>query len=170
MFVTKLAFDPALTGKAIYVTTKQANDNIEGVYLVEKATDSCLFVNGVGSQTIEIYIEQFTKGLGEIEVLEPKIPKPMRTTPGGQSGRRIHGKHNRTGFEIEQDEQAVMNVLSTGKPVLLRDIITYRNNRLGGNRWTNKNASGFMAHMMRKGLPIERLDYGRYRYTGGGTK
>lgn len=163
MFVTKQVFDPALEGKAVIVSGLQVGSK---VVLIGEVHDDKICVVDQSGLSMFLKSEDFRQGELSLEILEPKPPKPMRTTPGGQTGRKVYNKHNRTDQEIKEDEQAVMDVLSIGKPVLLRDIIKYVNSRLGKNRWTNKNASGFLAYMMRKGLPIEKVDYGRYRYKG----
>lgn len=91
-----------------------------------------------------------------------------RTTPGGIAGRTISGKHMRSEKEIELDEKLAISILKAHPNGLVLRQLNHELRSMGYSRWTNGSASGYMRSMINKGLPIERMGYGRYRYTGGG--
>lgn len=161
MFVTKQVFDPALEGKAVVISGLQVGDK---VVLIGEVHDDKICVVDQSGLSMFLKSEDFRQGELSLEILERK---PMRTTPGGRPGRQIKGKHMRTEEEIKSDEGLTLSILMEHPNGLVLGQLKNEMFLLGCKRWTNGSASGYLRSMIKKGLPIERVAYGRYRYKGG---
>jgi hypothetical protein len=158
LFVEKKVFNPALSGKAVYLKGYDVDgDMVDRLFLVKGVNGEKIILTNSQGNEVDLHMENFSDEGIKLTVLELPQDQPKKT-------RVVEGRKQRTVEQAKKDSSEVTALLAAKGYALRLETIIKGMRNLGHKHWNNNNGSSFVKQAIKYGAPIKKVERGVYVY------